>query len=289
MREVLNTLYITTERSYLHLDHDTIRMEADGVTAFRMPLLHLGNVVCFGNVLLSPALLHRCAEDGRGVVLLDQHGRFKARVVGPANGNVLLRRAQHVAHGEPACALTIARGCVAGKLQNSRQVVLRAAREAATVADRERLAAAAVAGAEALGQVAHCDHMDVLRGHEGDAARAYFSAFDAMVREDREAFTMHGRTRRPPLDRVNALLSFVYTLLLGDCVAAAEGVGLDPQVGYLHVLRPGRPALALDLVEELRPALADRLVLSLINRRQVQRDDFTEYAGGAVYLNERAR
>jgi CRISP-associated protein Cas1 len=289
MKEILNTLYVTKDRAYLHLDHDTIRMEVKSETPFRMPLLHLGSIVCFGDILLSPALLHRCAEDGRSVVLLDQSGRFKARIEGPMHGNVLLRQAQHSAHANAARTLSIARNVVAGKVQNCRQVLMRAGRETTNAADRERLAVAMAAHAQALMRIEQQETMDALRGCEGDAARAYFGAFDAMVLEDREAFVFHERTRRPPLDRINALLSFVYTLLRGDCVAAAEGVGLDPQVGFLHALRPGRPALALDLMEELRPILADRLVLSLINRRQIQRDDFTAREGGAISLREKAR
>ncbi len=289
MKEILNTLYVTRDRAYLHLDHDTIRMEVKSEAPFRMPLLHLGSIVCFGDILLSPALLHRCAEDGRTIVLLDQAGRFKARIEGPMHGNVLLRQAQHNANANAARTLSIARNFVAGKVQNCRQVLLRAGRETTNTTDRERLAAAASAHAQTLMQIEKQETIEALRGNEGDAARAYFEAFDAMILEDRNAFGFHGRTRRPPLDRINALLSFVYTLLLGDCVAAAEGIGLDPQVGFLHALRPGRPALALDLMEELRPILADRLVLSLINRRQVQRDDFTEREGGAIYLKDKAR
>jgi CRISPR-associated protein Cas1 len=289
MHEVLNTLYVTRERAYLHLDHDTIRMEVGSETLFRMPLLHLGSIICFGDVLLSPALLHRCADDGRSVVLLDKTGRFKARLEGPIHGNVLLRQAQHLALTNPALTLAIARNYVAGKIQNCRQVLLRAARETTDAADIARLATAAAIHASALTQLESYENINAVRGSEGDAARAYFGAFDAMVREDREAFALDGRTRRPPLDRMNALLSFVYTLLRSDCAAAAEGVGLDPQVGYLHVLRPGRPALALDLMEELRPILADRLVLTLVNRRQLQRNDFVEHAGGAVYLTDKAR
>ncbi len=289
MHELLNTLYVTTDRSYLHLDHDTIRMEVSGETRFRMPLLPLGGIVCFGDVLISPALLRRCAEDARAVVLLDASGRFKARVEGPIGGNVLLRRAQHLALSDPVKTLAIARNCVAGKLQNSRQVLLRGAREARLEADTARLTRAANTLAESLATAERAETLDVLRGCEGDAAREYFATFDALIREDPETFTLHGRTRRPPLDPLNALLSFVYTLVLSDCVAALEGVGLDPQVGYLHVLRPGRPALALDLIEEFRPVLADRLILTLVNRKQLQRDDFVARDGGAVSLTERGR
>ncbi|GCE06143.1 type I-C CRISPR-associated endonuclease Cas1c [Dictyobacter aurantiacus] len=289
MKEILNTLYVTTERAYLHLDHDTIRMEAKETKLVQMPLIHLSSIVCFGNILLSPALIHRCAEDGRTIVLLDTHGHFKARIEGPTSGNVLLRQAQYVANSDQTRAFSIARNIVAGKVQNCRQVLMRAYRETENDKDRHVLAAAAIVHANVLKRLEHYTLIEAVRGSEGDAARAYFGAFDSMVREDRTVFTLNGRTRRPPLDRVNALLSFVYTLLRHDCAGALQGVGLDPQVGYLHVLRPGRPALALDLMEELRPIVADRLILSLINRCQIQRDDFIEREGGAIHLTEKAR
>lgn len=290
MRELLNTLFVTTERAYLHLDHDTIRMEVGQEKRMQMPLLHLGAIVCFGDIMLSPALMRRCAEDGRAVILLDDLGRFRARVEGPTSGNVLLRRAQHLALSNEAATWGIARNCVAGKLQNARQSLLRGARDAAAEDDKARLLQTASGLATGLERVEHCASVESLRGYEGDAARAYFAVFDALVRPaDREPFRMQGRTRRPPLDCMNATLSFLYTLLLGDCVAAAEGVGLDSQVGYLHVLRSGRPALGLDLMEELRPVLADRLALGLINRHQLAASDFTEHSGGAVYLNDVGR
>lgn len=255
----------------------------------QMPLLHLGSIVCFGDILISPALIHRCAQDGRSIVLLDQNGHFKARIEGPISGNVLLRQAQHVAHSDQERTLSIARNIVAGKIQNCRYILLRAGREADSDKESQLLSAAAMTHAHALKRLEQHTFMDAIRGSEGDAAHAYFEAFGLMVREDRDAFTPHGRTRRPPLDRINALLSFVYTLLRHDYVGALEGVGLDSQVGYLHTLRPGRPALALDLMEELRPVLADRLILSLVNRRQIQRTDFIEREGGAIRLTDKAR
>jgi len=264
-------------------------MEVKTEKTLQMPLLHLGSIICFGDILLSPALIHRCAEDGRTIALLDQNGRFKARIDGPTSGNVLLRQAQHIANNDQERTLSIARNVVAGKIQNCRQVLLRASRETDDEKDSSLLSTAAETHAHALRRLEQHTYIDAVRGSEGDAARAYFETFGSMVREDREAFTPHGRTRRPPLDRINALLSFVYTLLRHDCAGALEGVGLDPQVGYLHTLRPGRPALALDLMEELRPILADRLVLSLINRRQIQRADFIERDGGAIHLTDKAR
>ena len=276
MRQLLNTLFITTERAYAHLDHDTLKVEADRTTLLQAPLLQLGAVVCFGDVMLSPALLRRCAEDGRAVVWLDRNGRFKGRLEGPTSGNVLLRRAQHLALSDPERRRTIARTMIAGKLRNSRSVLLRAAREAGTLEDAGELGRAAAEIGRILTRLPSRDDLDLLRGDEGEAARTYFGVFARMVRVDRTAFGFRERTRRPPRDRLNALLSFLYTLLRSDCVAALEGVGMDPQVGYLHALRPGRPALALDLMEELRPAVADRLALTLVNRGQLAADDFEE-------------
>lgn len=289
MYHLLNTLYVMTQGTYAHLDHDTVRLEVERETVLRVPLLQLGGIVCFGNTLISPMLMHRCADDGRAVVLLDRNGRFKARVEGSVSGNVLLRQAQYAALATDARTLAIARCFVAAKLQNARQVLLRAAREAVQPDDGALLGAAARETADGLAAVAEARDLDTLRGCEGNAARAYFGVFDRMIRDDRETFALRGRSRRPPLDRTNAALSFCYTLLLADCVAAVAGVGLDPQVGFLHALRPGRPALGLDLLEELRASVADRLVLTLINRRQLQREDFEEQPGGAVYLSESGR
>jgi CRISPR-associated protein Cas1 len=289
MHQLLNTLYVQTPRSYIHLDHETLKVKLENEVRLQVPLLHLGAIVCFGDVTVSTALMHRCAEDGRSIVFLDRAGRFKARVEGPTSGNVLLRRAQHEALGDPGRTLSICRSVVAGKLQNTRQILLRGAREAAVPEEADRLSAAAQHLAETLPRVAVATDAEVLRGLEGDVARRYFEVFTLLVRDGRETFTLAGRTRRPPLDRMNALLSFLYTLLTGDCVSAAEGVGLDPQVGYLHTLRPGRPALALDLVEEFRAVLGDRLALTLVNRRQLSAGDFEERPGGAVLLNEQGR
>lgn len=290
MRQLLNTLYVTKPRAYLHLDHDTVRVEVERELQLQAPLLQLGSIVCFGDVMLSPALMHRCAEDGRSIVLLGSNGRFKARLEGPASGNVLLRRAQHLALSDPTRRLEIARSFVAGKIRNSRSVLLRAAREAKTIDEQEVLSGAARLHREILDRVANRDDLDMLRGDEGDAARTYFAAFPSMVREHaRGTFGIAERSRRPPRDPMNAVLSFLYTLLRAECASALEGVGLDPQVGYLHALRPGRPALALDLMEEMRALMADRMALTLVNRRELTEQDFEWFDGGAVYLNESGR
>ena len=293
LKQILNTLYVTVEPSFLHLDHDTVRVEVNGTTELQVPLHHLGAVVCFGDVLVSPALIRRCGEDGRSLVYLDRYGQFVARVEGPMTGNVLLRRAQHLAAVDSEWPARIARNIVAAKIQNARQGVLRAARESESGEDTTALDHVAREQAAILARLSSGTDLEKIRGLEGEAARAYFDVLDRMLRvgsaEEREAFSMKGRSRRPPRDRMNALLSFLYTLLLNDCVAAAEGVGLDPQVGFLHALRPGRPALGLDLMEELRAVLADRLALTLINRKQVLAANFVERPGGAIHLADDAR
>ncbi len=289
MHQFLNTLYVTTEGAYIRADHGTLKVEVDRKTKLQVPLHHLGSVVCFGDVMMSPAVIHRCADEGRSVVWLDRHGRFKARAEGPVSGNVLLRRAQHEASLSPPLTLAIARNMVAGKIQNARHVLLRGAREVTGNDYGDTLRTTAAVLARSIQRLPTCEDLDTVRGLEGEAARAYFSVVDRLVTVDRDTFTMNGRSRRPPLDPLNALLSFLYALLMNDCVAAAESVGLDPQVGFLHALRPGRAALALDLMEEFRCALADRLALTLINRRQITSQDFLVRPGGAVHLHDEGR
>jgi CRISP-associated protein Cas1 len=288
MKQILNTLYVQTQGAYLQLDHETLKVKMEEETK-QLPLHHLGGIVAFGNVLFSPFLIHRCAADGRSVVWLSQSGRFQGRLAGPTTGNVLLRRAQHEAIADAEKTLNIARYVVAGKLQNARSVLMRAAREAKDGTDEARLRSAAQAHADGIGNAQKAGDIDQLRGIEGYAAKAYFGAFGAMIRTDRAEFDFVARSKRPPKDPINALLSFAYTLLANECVAACEGVGLDPQMGFSHVLRPGRPSLALDLMEELRAVVADRLVLNLVNRGQVKPGDFEIRPGGGVLMKEQAR
>ena len=287
--QLLNTLYITTPESWLRLDNDTLRVEVDKETRLRVPLHHLQAVVCFGHVGLSAPLMHRLADDGIALVLLDGHGRFKARLEGAVSANVLLRPAQHAAAGSAATTLGLARAVVAGKLKNQRQVLLRGAREAKQADDAQRLSRAALDLAASLRALPDAASLDALRGTEGEAARTYFAALNLLVRADlRGCFAMDGRSRRPPRDRMNALLSFFYSMWMNDCRSACEAAGLDPQIGFLHAVRPGRASLALDLMEEFRP-FADRLALTLINREQVSPGDFVEREGGAVLLQGDAR
>ncbi len=287
MRQLLNTLYVMTQGAYLHLEGETLVVEIERQKRLQVPLHHLGSVVIFGDIMVSPATLHRCADDGRGVVLLDRRGQFKARLEGPLSGNILLRQAQHRAAATQA--LDLARAFVAGKLRNARQIVLRGARDSGNDTDREALRQSGRLLAGHIRRLPGAATLDEARGVEGDGARIYFSAVRYLIRADaREAFSFERRSRRPPLDRFNALISFIYTLLVHDCRTAAESVGLDAQLGFLHAVRPGRPALALDLMEEFRP-LADRLALTLINRGQLTEKDFEARPGGAVYLSETGR
>lgn len=290
IQTVENTVYIMAQGAYAHLDNDTLRIEIEHETNLRVPLHHVGALVCFGNVLVSPFLMHRCADEGKTVVLLSESGRFKARLEGPVSGNVLLRQAQHRRLASADFCLAVAKSCIAGKLKNCRQVLQRGARENGREEDSVPLAETADELGHALARLEYASDLDAVRGIEGDAAKRYFGVLGLIVRPDaRAAFVMNGRTRRPPLDRMNALLSFLYAMLMNDIRSAVESVGLDPQIGFLHAVRPGRAAAALDLMEEFRPLLADRLALTLVNRRQIAADDFVERPGGAVTLKEDAR
>ncbi|MDP2817929.1 MAG: type I-C CRISPR-associated endonuclease Cas1c [Polaromonas sp.] len=287
--QLLNTLYITTPETYLRLDNDTLRVEVERETRLRVPLHHLTAVVCFGHINLSAPLMHRLADEGIALVLLNDSGRFKARLEGAVSGNVLLRQAQFQRAADPVFTLDMARACVAGKIKNTRQVLQRGAREAKSEDEAKALTRLADDLAASLRALPEAANLDSLRGVEGEAARQYFSGLNLLVRPDlRESFRMDGRTRRPPRDRLNAMLSFLYAMWMNDCRSALEAAGLDPQVGFLHALRPGRAALALDLMEEFRP-WADRLALTLINRGQLSADDFAMREGGGVSLEPDAR
>jgi CRISPR-associated protein Cas1 len=287
--ELLNTLYVTLPESYLHLDNNTLRLETERETRLRVPLHHLGAIVCFGHVDLSAPLMHRLAEEGISLVLLDRNGNFKARLEGALSGNVLLRQAQHAAAADIGLSLSIARHCVGGKIKNCRHILLRGAREAKEESERFALTRGAQDLAASLRALPGAKDMNALRGLEGEAARQYFASLNFLIRSEmRETFRMEGRNRRPPRDRINALLSFIYSLLMNDCRSAVEAVGLDPQIGFLHAIRPGRASLALDIMEEFR-VFADRLTLSLINRNQIAAKDFVAREGGAVLLADEAR
>ncbi len=290
MKKLLNTVYVTSEGSALKKDGENLVAEVDGAAKARVPLHMLASVVVFGPILISPALIGICAERGITIVLLDRIGRFQARIEGPVSGNVLLRRAQYRLADD---ATDIVRGIVLGKIANQRAVIRRSLRDYGDEMiqpDHDALTAATDRMAMILRRVQHADDsIDLLRGSEGEAAVQYFGVFDHLIRTPDAELRWSGRSRRPPLDPMNALLSFLYTLLTHDCRSACEAVGLDPAVGFLHRDRPGRPSLALDLMEELRAPLADRLALSLINRRQLRTADFRHMDGGATLLTDEAR
>lgn len=287
--QLLNTLYVMQEQARVRLDHDTVVVDVEDEKALQVPLLHLGGLVTFGNVLVSPKVIERFCEDGRSIVYMSYSGRFIGRVYGPTAGNVLLRQAQYRAVDDQPTCLTLAKSFAAGKLQNQRSMLQRSARDAKTKEARDHLLAAAENAGRSVVQLEGAASVDEVRGIEGGAARAVFAVFDRMFTRERDAFRVGGRSRRPPLDRTNAVLSFLYALLASDCGAALESVGLDPQAGFLHALRPGKPALTLDLMEELRPILADRLTVTLVNRGQLEEDDFVIRDGGAVHLSDEAR
>jgi len=285
----LNTLYVVTRGAVVRRDHLTLRVEVERQVRLTVPIHQLESVAAFGGVHVTPGAMGLCADHGVAVNFLTEAGRLIARVDAPSSGNVLLRREQYRRADDSAARAAVSRCVVAGKLHNCRNLLLRAGRESTDVADQDAVAAAAGHLANAIPLLADATDADTVRGREGDAARVYFEAFGAMIRSGRAEFTPNGRTRRPPLDRMNALLSFLYGMLTHDCAAASAAAGLDPSVGYLHVDRPGRPGLALDLMEEFRPLLADRLALALVNRQQVKPGGFEFRDGGAVQMDEGTR
>ena len=261
----------------------------EGETKLRVPIHTLSGIVSFGQVSCTPFLMALCAEHGVSLSFLTEHGRFLARVQGPVSGNVLLRREQYRVAGDAARQAAIARAVVFAKIANSRAVLLRASREREESSQSVELDAAALRLKRTLEDVERGASTDTIRGHEGDAARTYFQVFDHLILATKDDFFFRGRSRRPPLDNMNALLSFLYTLLTHDVCGALESTGLDPAVGFLHRERPGRPSLALDLSEELRPVLADRLALTLVNRREISPRGFRKLESGGVLMDEDTR
>ncbi len=287
MRRLLNTLYVTNPNAYLARDGETVHVRVEQVTKLKAPIHTLSGIVCFGHILCSPSCMELCARNGVTLSFLTEHGRFMARVHGPVSGNVLLRRAQYRAAEDPDRRADLARGFVLGKVANARTVLQRSNRDRET--PDPDLTDAVDRLADALSGLQRDATLDSLRGQEGDAARTYFAVFDKLITVQRDAFWFHERNRRPPLDNVNALLSFLYTLATHDVSSALEGVGLDPAVGFLHADRPGRPSLALDMVEEFRPYVADRLALTLINREQVRAKGFVQTETGGVTMDDDTR
>ncbi len=289
MRKLLNNLYVTTQGAYLARENETVAVRIEHETRLRVPIHTLSGIMCFGNVSCSPFLLGLCGEHDVGVAFLTEYGRFLARVQPPVSGNVLLRREQYRRADDLQESATIARSVLAGKIANGRSVLMRTAREGKDATQGDVLHKAIEALLRLSKRLENPLPLDIARATEGEAAAIYFGVFDHLITVQKEDFVFKKRTRRPPTDPVNALLSFHYTLLVHDVSSALQSVGLDPQVGFLHRDRPGRPSFALDLMEELRPMFADRQVLTLINRRQVQARDFRTGETGAVLLQDKVR
>lgn len=289
MKRHLNTLFVTTQGAYLSKEGLAVRVQVGKETKLRIPLHTLGGIVCFGRISCSPYLMGACGEAGVSISFLTERGRFLARVHGYTPGNVLLRREQYRRADRPEASVAIARAMVAAKIANARTALLRASRDHPDNGDPAELRNALARMDRCLAEAQASPTLDDLRGTEGEAARAYFGVFGHLVTSQKEDFAFQARSRRPPLDRANALLSFLYALLAHDARAACEASGLDPAVGFLHRDRPGRPGLALDLMEEFRVFLADRLALSLINRRQVQASGFQVAPSGGVRMDDDTR
>lgn len=289
MKKHLNTLFVTTQGAYLSKEGETVVVRVQKEIRLRVPIHTIGGLVCFGNVLCSPFLMGFCAENDVSISFLSERGRFLARVQGPVSGNVLLRREQYRRADDEKASIEVAKNVLAGKLANCRTVLRRALRDHGEKLDTQAIEEVTSRISLHLERLDKQTSLDALRGVEGDAAHMYFSVFNELITTQKEDFIFQERNRRPPLDNVNSLLSFVYTLTMHDVRSALESAGLDPAVGFLHRDRPGRPGLALDLMEEFRPFLADRLVLSLINLKKVQEGGFTKTDTGAVLMSDEVR
>lgn len=290
MKQHLNTLFITTDGAYVARQGESVLVKVNKEIKLRVPIHTLGGIVCFGRVGVSPSTMGLCGERGVCISMLSAGGRFLARINGYTSGNVLLRREQYRQADAPDSVAAVSHAIVLAKIANSRSVLLRHLRDYPEIAARPEIEKAVAYLAQSIEQLRFGSHgADAIRGVEGDAASCYFGIFDHLIITQKDGFQFKSRSRRPPLDPVNALLSFLYAMLAHDVRGACETVGLDPQVGFLHRDRPGRPGLALDLMEEFRPFLADRLALSLINRRQVAPESFKVAENGAVSMDDAAR
>lgn len=289
MRKLLNTLFVTSEDSYLSLEQSNVVVQNGDERKGQFPLSILESIVCFSYKGASPALMGACAERGIQLSFMSPRGRFLARVCGKDRGNVLLRKQQYRISDDMAASCLAARNMILGKVYNSRWILERAVRDHSMRLDAEAVKAVSDQLARQLPAIEVVSDLDSLRGLEGEASARYFSIFDQLILNQKEAFVFNGRNRRPPTDNVNALLSFAYTLLANDCAAALESVGLDSYVGFLHRDKPGRASLALDMMEEVRGPLAERLVLTLVNTRAIQPRHFIRQPDGAVLLNEEGR
>ncbi len=289
MRHLLNTLFVTSEDAYLSLDGENVVVNRDQTEAGRFPLHNLSGIICFSYAGASPALMGACAKRGVALSFCTPRGRFLARTAGVSNGNVLLRREQYRVADDVTRSCQIAKYMIFGKLYNSRWSIERTKRDHRLRIDENRFQGASNRLKALLPQVLEESTLESLRGLEGIGATVYFEVLNEMILREKDSFYFNGRNRRPPLDNMNAMLSFAYSLLTNDCAAALESAGLDSYVGFLHRDRPGRTSLALDLMEELRPCFADRFVLTLINNKVVQPNDFEKSESGAVSMTDTAR
>lgn len=289
MQRFLNTLYVTTQKSYLHKKGEAVEVIVGDEVKAAIPFITLDSIVCFGNISVSPFLLGACPEKNITISMLSETGRFLARVQGPVAGNVLLRKAQYRLSDDKALSAKAAKYFIIGKIANQKTVLQRALRDHGGKIDEARVRKAVSILSSNIMKTEKESDLDKLRGIEGDSAETYFSVFDELIVSQKDCFCFSGRNRRPPSDNVNAMLSYVYTLLYHDMISALECSGLDPAVGFLHRDRPGRLSLALDLMEEFRSFFADRLVLSLINRNEISGDQFENSASGAVYMKDDAK
>ncbi len=289
MKHLGNVLYVTTPEAYLSLDGENVVILKEENTSTRLPLHNLENIVCFTWQGASPALMGACAERNIGLCFLTPNGRFQARITGKVRGNVLLRKKQYGISEKETDSVPIAASFLLGKISNCRKVVDRAIRDHSMLMDVKSLTSASNFLKETLRAIPSCGSIGDLIGFEGSAAKIYFSVFDQLILQQRGEFFFRERSRRPPLDNMNSLLSFLYTLLTNDVASALEAVGLDPYVGFLHQDRPGRPSLALDLMEELRPVFGDRLALSLVNRKQITGKGFTQKESGGILMDDDTR
>lgn len=289
MKRHLNTLFVTTQGAYLFKEGETVVVKVDGEVSIRLPVHTLGGIVCFGQISCSPYLMGFCAENGVAISFLTENGNFLAKVQGPVSGNVLLRREQYRRADDLNTSASIARSFLTGKIANCRTVLQRSLRDHSDKINTDAISQASQKLSNSMRRLQMESSLDALRGIEGESANTYFYVFDHLITSQKDDFTFHERNRRPPLDNVNCLLSFLYTILMHDIRSALETVGLDPAVGFLHRDRPGRYSLALDLMEEFRPFLADRLTLSLINLCQVQGKGFKKKESGAVWMDDDTR
>jgi CRISPR-associated protein Cas1 len=289
VKKHLNTLFVTTQGAYLSKDGETVAVKVEDEVRLRVPVHTIGGIVCFGQISCSPFLMGFCAKNNVAISFLTEYGRFLAKVQGPVSGNVLLRREQYRKADDDAASADIAKSVLSGKLLNKRAVLQRFLRDHQDKANADRVEQASKLIASAVRRLQSKNSLDVIRGIEGDSAHTYFSVFDHLITSQKDDFNFQERNRRPPLDKVNCLLSFLYTIVMHDVRSALEAVGLDPAVGYLHRDRPGRYGLALDMMEEFRPFIADRLTLSLINLAQVDSKGFEQKENGAVLMDDDTR